>query len=130
MQICVEYPKESEIIHDMDKFFNGCNNCEKQVTHICESDLFFEEISSKYIDYLVELETNKNNEELLTDKDFSDSMILKFINEMSNTSSTGPDGLPGKMIKEGRIVIILGKQSVDEGKFPKRLKNMFVLGFH
>ena len=126
---------ESERIHNLYEFFNGCSKCKKEITHICERDLFFEEINLKYIDYLVELEVNKNNEILTTDVDFSENIILKFINEISITSSTGPDGLPGKMIKEGRNVIskmlsIIGKQSIMEGKFPTRLKNMFVLGLH
>ena len=84
---------------------------------------------------LVELELSKVNSNLLTEVDFSEAKILKFINDISNSSSTGPDGLPGKMIKEGKkkiskMLSIIEKQSIQEGCFPNRLKNMFILGFH
>ena len=128
-------PMTSEIVYDLNEFFSGCTKCESQQTHICINDLFLEEISTKYLDQLVELELEEKNHNILTDADFSESHILKFINDISVSSSTGPDGLPGKMIKEGKIVIskmlsIIGKQSIREGCFPTRLKNMFILGFH
>ena len=50
----------------------------------------------------MDIVTSDKKDNLLTNVDFSEEIIMEYINNISNSSSTGPDGLSGKMIKKGR----------------------------
>ena len=70
-------PEEEEIIYDLDELVSGCIKCNQEMTHICQHDIFVEEVDAKYLNFLIYVLNNEKDDRILTEIDFSESNILK-----------------------------------------------------
>ena len=86
-------------------------------------------VNSDYID-----EAADSHESLL-DMDFSESDFHKAIDELSNTSSSGPDGIPAILLKKckpeiSKPLFILWRKALDLGTTPSLLKLSHIIPIH
>jgi hypothetical protein len=128
-------PDSQYVIGDSLEFFHGCSGCKEDRVHICEEDIFMDAVLNNHMEEIINIELNHSSKPCLSDIVFTTDRMEEVLNDIKNSSATGPDGVPGRMLKGAkkaiaRILCVIGRSSMDCGYFPQRLKQMFILGFH
>ena len=72
-------PKSDYIVDDIDKFFEGCIMCHNQKFHICEKDIFIENVMNNYSDYLLIINDLNDPKDTISEIEFSHKNIMDTI---------------------------------------------------
>ena len=80
------------------------------------------------------MEENENDE-TITDIDFTEQDIIDAIDELKNTSASGPDGLAAIYLKKckeslSRPLFLLWRKCLDKGMTPNKLKEAHIIPIH
>ena len=100
-------------------------------------------LKSQYVSQFSYTNDKRENEQFFDDYNSTELYDIKFtakeieeaINELSENSSAGPDGIPAILLKKCKETIsvplaIILRKSLDEGKIPENLKMAYVTPIH
>ena len=118
----------------MNNFFSECYHCENEITHICK----FDNVPGHILEYSKQILSYENDHRVLKSVQLtkiyhSNADFMKAIDKLSWKASCGPDGWSSKLLKGLKSPIsnwleMIYSKSMDEGLFPKILKETFING--
>ena len=88
----------------MGNFFMKCNDCEKEITHLCKEDSLYEHVM-KYRDHILKIPISNNNHGSLSKNPrmamctHSYEDFEKVIIKISSDSACGSDGISVTLLK-------------------------------